>query len=71
MSLKDYSYYSIMYQILVDKVGWLEPCSDGQETKYSYDKPMTAIRVTLVPKTEKKYILEKWKQDVGTFNVNN
>lgn len=71
MSLKDYSYYSILYQILVDKVGWLEPCSDGQETKYSYDKPMTAIRVTLVPKTEKKYILEKWKQDVGTFNVNN
>lgn len=71
MSLKDYSYYSIMYQILVDKVGWLEPCSDGQEATYSYNKPMTAIRVTLVPKTEKKYILDKWKQDVGTFNVNN
>lgn len=71
MALKDYSYYSIMYQILVDKVGWLEPSSDGKETKYRYGRPITAIRVTLVPKTEKKYILEKWKKDVSTFNINN
>ena len=69
--LKDTSYYSIIYQILVDKVGWLTPCSDGKECMYQKTKPMSAIRVALVPKTEKKYVLEKWNKDIGTMNVDN
>lgn len=69
MKLKDYSYYSIVYQIFVNEVGWLKPASDGEETKYNHKIPMSAIRMTLVPKSEKKYIIEAWEKDVGTFNM--
>ena len=69
LKLKDYSYYSIIYQILVDKVGWISACSDGEECMYSSSKPMSAFRVTLVPKTEKQYVLDMWNKDVGTFNL--
>lgn len=60
LDLKDYSYYSIIYQIYVDEVGWLSPKSDGEEAMYSYDKPITAIRVDLVPKSEKEEIIKLW-----------
>ncbi len=66
--LKDESYYSIVYQIYVLGVGWIQPKSDGEEAVYSHDKPMSAIRMALIPKTEKNYILETWKRDVGTHN---
>lgn len=68
--LKDYSYFSIVYQILVDGVGWIKSCSDGQECMYAKNKPMTAFRVVLVPKTEKQYVVDNWDKDVGTFNLN-
>lgn len=64
LKLKDYSYYSIVYQIYVKEKGWIEPCINGEEAKYSYDKPMSAIRISLVPKTEEKDIIGLWKKDV-------
>ena len=67
--LKDYSQFSIVYQILIDKVGWIEVCSDGQECMYAKDKPMSAFRITLVPKSEKQYVIDAWNKDVGTFNL--
>lgn len=67
--LKDYSQFSIVYQILVDKVGWIKTCSDGQECMYAKDKPMSAFRIALVPKTEKQYVIDTWNKDVGTFNL--
>ena len=69
LQLKDDSYYSIVYQILVDDVGWVKACADGQECMYSYDKPMSAFRMTLVPKSEKNYVVNMWNKDVGTFNM--
>lgn len=67
--LKDYSYYSIVYQIWVNGKGWLEPASNGEETKVAYDKPMGAFRISLIPKTEKQYLIDDWKKDVGTNNM--
>lgn len=67
--LKDYSQFSIVYQILIDKVGWIKTCSDGQECMYAKDRPMSAFRITLVPKTEKQYVIDTWNKDVGTFNL--
>lgn len=67
--LKDYSEFSIVYQILIDKVGWIQACSDGQECMYSKDKPMSAFRITLIPKSEKQYVIDTWNKDVGTFNM--
>ncbi len=69
MKLKEYSSYSIVYQILVEDKGWIEPCSDGQECMYSKTKPITAFRTALIPKAEKQSLLNKWKNDVGTFNT--
>ena len=69
LKLKDESYYSIVYQLLVDNYGWIETCSDGEECMYSYNKPMSAFRMTLVPKSEKEHVINTWNRDVGTFNM--
>ena len=70
LKLKDESYYSIIYQILVDGVGWLKAKSDGEESMYKYNKPMSAFRMTLVPKSEKNHVMAMWNKDVGTYNLN-
>ena len=69
MKLKDYSEFSVVYQILVDGIGWVSACSDGQECMYAKDKPMSAFRIALVPKTEKQYVIDTWNKDIGTFNL--
>lgn len=69
MKLKDYSQFSVVYQILVNGVGWMSACSDGQECMYAKDKPMSAFRIALVPKTEKQYVINTWNKDIGTFNL--
>ena len=68
--LKDISYYSIVYQIYVNGVGWLKPAADGEETCYQKEKPMSAFRVTIVPNTEKQYVIDNWSKDIGTNNMN-
>ncbi len=69
IKLKDYTYYSVVYQAWVDGEGWLEPASDGEETTYAHDKPIGAYRMSLIPKTEKQYLIDFWKKDVGTNNM--
>ena len=69
MSLIDYNYYGIVYQIFVDGMGWLEPKSDGEEAMYSKTSPMSAFRMVFIPQTEKQYIIDMWNRDVGTMNV--
>lgn len=60
LSLDDYSEYSIVYQIYVLGVGWL-PCKyNGEETMYSYDKPMSAIRINIVPNSQRQYLIDYW-----------
>lgn len=70
LKLKDYSEFSVVYQILVNGTGWVSACSDGQECMYAKNKPMSAFRIALVPKTEKQYVIDTWNKDVGTFNMN-
>ena len=69
LDLKDYSEYSIIYQIYVKEKGWLEAVSDGEETKLALNKPITAYRITIVPKSEKKYVLNMWNKNIGTNNT--
>lgn len=66
MKLKDYSYYSIVYQVLVNKVGWIKASSDGVECTYNHTMPISAFRIALVPKTEKQYVINQWNKVVGT-----
>lgn len=69
MKLKDYSQYSIIYQILVNGAGWVKTASDGSECTCNHNTPMSAFRIALVPKTEKQYVINQWNKDVGTFNM--
>lgn len=69
MKLKDESYFSIVYQILVDGVGWIEPKSDGNECVYRKNKPFSAFRMALIPKKEKQHLVNMWQKDVGTYNI--
>lgn len=69
MKLKNYSQYSIIYQILVNGAGWVKTESDGSECTYNHNTPMSAFRIALVPKTEKQYVINQWNKDVGTFNM--
>lgn len=68
-SLKEYSEYSIVYQAYIKNIGWLACASDGQELLYAYDKPFSAFRMNLVPKSEKQYLIDFWNKDIGTSNV--
>lgn len=69
IKLKDDSDYTVIYQILVEEVGWLNPCSNGEEACYKKDKPMSAFRMALIPKTEKNDLLQQWKKVVGTKKI--
>ena len=69
IKLKDYSQYSIVYQILVNNHGWQKTVSDGQETMYRYNRPFSAFRMALIPKTEKNDLIKLWDKDIGTYNL--
>lgn len=65
LGLKDYTDYSIVYQIYVSEVGWLEAKANGAETIYSKTKPMSAFRVALIPTSEKQNQINTWNKDIG------
>ena len=65
LSLKDYTDYSIVYQIYVSERGWLSAVSNGMETMYSTTKPMSAFRVALIPSSERQYQIDTWNKDYG------
>lgn len=65
LSLKDYTDYSIVYQIYVSEVGWVTAKANGAEAIYSKTKPMSAFRVALIPTSEKQSQIDTWNKDVG------
>ncbi len=69
MRLKDYSQFSIVYQVLVSGIGWIETSSNGQECMYSNVNPISAFRIALIPNSEKQYVINTWNKDVGTYNL--
>lgn len=65
-NLKNSNIYSIVYQIYVPTIGWLKAASDGEESTYSHDKPFSAIRINIVPKSEKQYLINYWNRIIYT-----
>ena len=63
--LKDTSYYSIIYQIYVEEVGWIAPCKNEEFACYQKDKPISGIRVALVPNSELNYLWKVWEKETG------
>ena len=71
LRLKAYSQFAIIYQVYQSQYGWVTAKSNGEECYYKKNLPISAFRITLVPKTEKQYVLDMWNKDVGTKNLNN
>ena len=64
--LKNCEEYSIVYQIYVPNIGWLKSASDGEESTYAHNKPFSAIRMNIVPKSEKQYLMNYWNRVMYT-----
>lgn len=69
IDLKEKDKYSIIYQVYLDKIGWIKPASDGEECMYKNNMPISAYRMTLVPKSEKEHVLNTWSKDVGKIII--
>lgn len=69
IALADYSELSVVYQILVNGVGWLDAQYNGRMTMQAQNKPMSAIRVAIIPNSELESLLELWNKDTGTYNM--
>lgn len=67
--LKDNSNYSVVYQAYVKDVGWIKASCDGQENLYQHNRPISAFRINIVPKTEKQYLIDFWNRNVGTNSI--
>ena len=64
LKLKDNSEYSIVYQIYVDELGWIKPAKNGEIECYKEDKPMSALRIALIPNSEVNALLNTWNLDI-------
>ena len=69
LQLKNCDDYSIVYQVYVPNIGWLKASSDGEETTYAHNKPFSAIRINIVPKSEKQYLLNYWNRVMYTDSI--
>ena len=66
---KNTSNFSIVYQTHTKNEGWLKAFCNEQENLYQHDKPISAFRMNLVPKTEKQYLIDFWNRDVGMNHI--
>ena len=67
--LTDSSIFSIVYQTYIKNQGWQKVCSDGEESILNFNKPISGIRMNIVPKTDKQYLIDFWNKDIGTSNI--
>ena len=67
--LTDSSIFSIVYQTYIKNQGWQKVCSDGEESILNFNKPISGIRMNIVPKTDKQYLIDFWNEDIGTSNI--
>lgn len=69
LKLKNYEENSICYQVYVDSVGWLKPAKNGELTCYQETKPISALRVALVPNSEVDALIKTWETDTRKDNL--
>lgn len=65
MKLKNYDDNSILYQVYVDTIGWLKPAKNEELACYEKTKPISAIRIALVPNSEVNSVYNSWNKDTG------
>lgn len=65
LKLKSEEEYSIIYQIYIHNIGWMPASKNGEITCYQKDKPMSALRVALVPNSEVNAVMLSWNKEIG------
>lgn len=65
LKLKKQEEYAIVYQVYIHQVGWLPTAKNGEITCYQKDKPISALRVALVPNSELKSVVTFWNKETG------
>lgn len=63
---KNTSNFSIVYQTHTKNDGWLKAFGTESKNSYQHNKPISAFRMNLVPKTEEQYLIDFWNRDIGT-----
>lgn len=61
--LKDYSQYSIVYQIHTMWDGWIPPSYNEKENSVGYPSTISGLRVTVVPNSELQAVYDFWYKD--------
>ena len=69
LDLKDTSEYSVIYQIFFNDIGWSKTYKNGEEAIRDYTKPFEAIKIAIIPTSESEIIINKWNQNIGTYNL--
>lgn len=64
LDLKSHEENSIIYQIYLNDVGWLETCKNGEQAMYAYNKPIEAFRIAVVPTSEMEEIITQWNKNI-------
>lgn len=61
---KNITNFSIVYQIYTTNQGWLTAFNTESQNSYQHNKPFSALRMNLVPKTEESYLIDFWNRDI-------
>lgn len=69
LNLKEINENSVIYQTYLSDSGWNKSCKNGEQAMKSEDKPISAIRIAVVPSSEIEIIEKQWNKDIGTHNL--
>lgn len=69
LNLKETNENSVIYQTYLSDSGWNKSCKNGEQAMKSEDKPISAIRIAVIPNSEIEIIEKQWNKDIGTHNL--
>lgn len=64
LDLKSHEENSIIYQIYLNDIGWLETCKNGEQAMYAPNRPIEAMRIAVVPTSEMQEIIAQWNKNI-------
>ena len=64
LDLKSHEENSIIYQIYLNDIGWLETCKNGEQAMYAKNRPIEAMRIAVVPTSEMQEIIAQWNKNI-------
>lgn len=69
LDCKNHNENSIIYQIFFNDTGWSKTFKNGESAIKAIDKPIEAIKISVIPSSEIEYIIKNWDKNIGTYNL--